>query len=89
MTTSRTAEIELQSGESFDFESFLVQAERGRATLNVTGYLDGEIVGVETFRIRSKSEELIQLNDQVFDNVDRIEFSASRKMIFDDMVFEI
>ncbi|CTQ64764.1 Ig-like domain-containing protein [Roseibium album] len=77
-------------GESFDFEEATFTALGWRkATVTVEGYLDGELVGVEDFRIRANKEKTLSLSDEIFDEVDEVVVTSNYGVILDDMTLMV
>ncbi|MEX0340332.1 MAG: Ig-like domain-containing protein, partial [Arenibacterium sp.] len=75
-------------GQSFDFESgIFALAGRGRESLTIDGYLDGELIGSESFNLRSNRETSVQPSDTIFDIVDEVVLSSSNGMTLDDLTF--
>ncbi|WP_299474577.1 Ig-like domain-containing protein [uncultured Roseibium sp.] len=73
-------------GESFDFEEAVFTAMgRGKVTLTVEGYLDGELVGSEDFSVRANREKKLALSDSKFDEVDEVVVRSNYGVILDDM----
>ncbi len=77
-------------GESFDFEEATFTALGWRkATVTVEGYLDGELIGVEDFRIRANREKTLSLSDEIFDEVDEVVVTSNYGVILDDMTLMV
>ncbi|MET1411233.1 Ig-like domain-containing protein [Roseibium sp. HPY-6] len=73
-------------GESFDFEEAVFTAlGRGKVTLTVEGYLDGELVGSEDFGVRANREKKLALTDSKFNEVDEVVVRSNHGVILDDM----
>lgn len=77
-----------EDGESFDFESgVFALAGRGRETLTIEGYLDGQLIGSESFNLRANRENTVQTSDAIFDMVDEVVLTSSSGLTMDDLVF--
>uniref|UniRef100_UPI00273E7F29 Ig-like domain-containing protein n=1 Tax=Roseibium sp. MMSF_3412 TaxID=3046712 RepID=UPI00273E7F29 len=73
-------------GESFDFEeAVFTLIGRGKTTVTIEGYLDGELVGAEDFRFRANKEKMLSLSDEIFDEVDEVVVTSKYGVILDDM----
>jgi len=73
-------------GDSFDFEeAVFTLIGRGKTTVTIEGYLDGDLVGTEDFRFRANKEKTLSLSDEIFDDVDEVVVTSKYGVILDDM----
>ncbi|MBN9671337.1 Ig-like domain-containing protein [Roseibium aggregatum] len=86
LTDGRSLSFVKVDGDSFDFEEAVFTAVGGtKVTIVIEGYLDGELVGSESFRVKGNREYTLALDDTIFDTVDEVVVSGSKAIIVDDM----
>ena len=77
-------------GDSFDFEeAVFTLIGRGKTTVTIEGFLEGELVGTEDFRFRANKEKLLSLSDDIFDQVDEVVVTSKYGVILDDMTLMV
>lgn len=80
--------ISQSGGGTFDFDAGVFTIEgRGKKELVLDGFLDGQLVGSETFQIRTGRETALNPQDAVFDQIDEVVVSSVDGVILDDLVF--
>ncbi len=80
--------LSFSNPDSFDFESgYFTATSVNRTTVTVTGFLDGEETGFESFTISKNKESFHKLDGGIFDNVDVVFITANGGVIIDDLTF--
>lgn len=69
---------QVQAADVFDFESFVgMAAYRNDVTLVIQGYEDGVLLGEQVVTLNFNTPTVYELDDAIFDQVDRVDFLAS------------
>lgn len=85
-------DLTISRDEAFDLESAnFISTSRSEMELTVTGYLDGEATGSQTFLLSNEHVTEADFDDAIFDEVDSVTFSSEfdvlGRFVMDDLEF--
>ena len=80
--------IARSDGDTFDFDAaMLTLLGANSSQVTIAGFLDGEVVGLETMTLMAGRTIGISPQDDLFDHVDQIVFTAADGLRLDDLNF--